>query len=60
MAQVTIYFEGEHVFEDRDFEEHNSGDVEFKDYGIEVRVLSPDSHKKIVPWHNVRMVELRE
>jgi hypothetical protein len=60
MAQVTIYFEGEHIFEDVEFEEHSSGDVEFKSYGIEVRGPVPETNKKIVPWHTVRRVELRD
>jgi hypothetical protein len=60
MAQVTIYFEGEHIFEGVEFEEHSSGDVEFKSYGIEVREPLPEVHKKIMPWHTVRSVELRE
>jgi hypothetical protein len=60
MADVTIYFEGQHIFEDVAFEQHDAGGVEFKNYGIEVRVLVPDTHKKIVPWHTVLRVELRD
>lgn len=60
MAQVTIYFEGQHIFEGVAFEQHSAGDVELKDYGIEVRLLVPDPHKQIVPWHTVRSVELRD
>jgi hypothetical protein len=60
MAQVTIYFEGEHIFEGVDFEEHSSGDVEFKSYGIEVQERVPEANKTIVPWHTVRRVELRD
>jgi hypothetical protein len=60
MAQVTIYFEGEHIFEGVESEEHSSGDVEFKSYGIEVREAVHEAHKRILPWHTVRRVELRE
>jgi hypothetical protein len=60
MAHVTVYFEGEHIFEGVEFEEHSSEDVEFKSYGIEVREPVPEVNKKIMPWHTVSRVELRE